>query len=203
VTHYGVMVIGAGQGGGPLAGAFARAGWRTALIERVHVSRMCVNEGCGPTKTMVASARVAYLARRAADYGVRGSAVQVELRRVRERKQAIVDSFRAGSERALARTGAEVIPGQAPFTGLRTLEVSRDGNVSRRIWFSSTRDSGRRSRRSPDCTTFRISPRPPSWRRSVTASPPIPPGRVAQQPVHRDGPPGRVKEIALRGVPRS
>jgi pyruvate/2-oxoglutarate dehydrogenase complex dihydrolipoamide dehydrogenase (E3) component len=60
-------VVGAGQGGGPLAGAFARAGRRTAVIERVHVGGTCVNEGCSPTKTMVASARVAQLARRDGD----------------------------------------------------------------------------------------------------------------------------------------
>jgi pyruvate/2-oxoglutarate dehydrogenase complex dihydrolipoamide dehydrogenase (E3) component len=132
VSHYDAIVVGAGQGGGPLAGAFARAGRRTALIERVHVGGTCINEGCSPTKTMVASARVAYLARRAADHGVlRGSPVQVELRRVRERKQAIVDSFRAGSERGLARAGVEMIRGQAGFTGPRALDASSDGNVRR------------------------------------------------------------------------
>jgi pyruvate/2-oxoglutarate dehydrogenase complex dihydrolipoamide dehydrogenase (E3) component len=131
VSHYDAIVVGAGQGGGPLAGAFARAGRRTALVERVHVGGTCVNEGCSPTKTMVASARVAYLARRAADYGVRGSSVQVELRRVRERKQAIVDSFRAGSERGLARAGVEVIRGQARFADPRALDVSSDGRVRR------------------------------------------------------------------------
>src|SRR5213080_2039156 len=60
-TRYDAIVIGAGQAGGPLAGALARAGRRTALIERVHVGGTCINEGCTPTKTMVASARVAYL----------------------------------------------------------------------------------------------------------------------------------------------
>jgi pyruvate/2-oxoglutarate dehydrogenase complex dihydrolipoamide dehydrogenase (E3) component len=129
VSHYDAIVVGAGQGGGPLAGAFARAERRTALIERVHVGGTCVNEGCSPTKTMVASARVAYLAGRAADYGVHSCPVQIDLRRVWERKQAIVDSFRAGSERGLARAGVEVIRGQARFTGPRALEVSSEGDV--------------------------------------------------------------------------
>ena len=71
MTHYDAIVIGAGQWGGPLSSALARAGLKTALIEREHVGGTCINEGCTPTKTMVASARVAYLARRAADYGVR------------------------------------------------------------------------------------------------------------------------------------
>ena len=88
------IVIGAGQAGVPLARALAAAGRRTALVERTHVGGTCINEGCTPTKTMVASARVAYLARRAADYGVRTGPVSVDLARVRERKRAIVESFR-------------------------------------------------------------------------------------------------------------
>jgi pyruvate/2-oxoglutarate dehydrogenase complex dihydrolipoamide dehydrogenase (E3) component len=63
--HYNAAIIGSGQGGNPLAVAMAAAGHRTALIERKHVGGTCVNEGCTPTKTMVASARVAHLARRA------------------------------------------------------------------------------------------------------------------------------------------
>jgi pyruvate/2-oxoglutarate dehydrogenase complex dihydrolipoamide dehydrogenase (E3) component len=105
-THYDVLIIGAGQGGGPLAGAFARAGRRVALVERAHVGGTCVNEGCTPTKTVLASARVAHLARRAGDYGVHvggrdGAGVRVDLERVHARKQRVVDDFRAGSERAL------------------------------------------------------------------------------------------------------
>src|SRR5580658_574055 len=62
--QYDAIIIGAGQAGGPLAGALARAGWKTALVEREHVGGTCINEGCTPTKTMVVSARVAYLSRR-------------------------------------------------------------------------------------------------------------------------------------------
>src|SRR6059036_2746226 len=94
-TSYDAIVIGAGQAGGPLAGALAGAGKRTALIERIHVGGTCINEGCTPTKTMVASARVAYLARRAAGYGVRAGSVTVDMTAVRRRKRAIVDSFRS------------------------------------------------------------------------------------------------------------
>src|SRR5919202_1146613 len=101
VESFDVIIIGAGQAGGPLAGAFARAGRRTALIERSHVGGTCINEGCTPTKTMVASARVAYLARRAADYGVHAGPVSVDMVAVRTRKRAIVQSFRGGSERRI------------------------------------------------------------------------------------------------------
>ncbi len=125
--RYDAVVIGAGQGGVPLAIALAGAGRRTALIERAHVGGTCVNEGCTPTKTLVASARVAHLARRAADYGVSTGAVAVDLPTVRERKRAIVASFRAGGERRIAeREGLDLIRGEARFTGPRTLAVSRD-----------------------------------------------------------------------------
>ena len=102
-THYDAIVIGAGQAGGPLSTALARAGWKTALIERVHVGGTCINEGCTPTKTMVASGRVAYLARRGADYGVQTGPVSVDMTKVRQRKRDIVESFRASGQRR-ART---------------------------------------------------------------------------------------------------
>src|ERR687886_1371343 len=92
---YDAIVIGAGQAGSPLSTALARAGRKTALIERKHVGGTCINEGCTPTKTMVASARVAYLARRAADYGVHTGPVSVDMVTVRRRKRDVVDSFRA------------------------------------------------------------------------------------------------------------
>ena len=68
--HFDAIVIGSGQGGNPLAEALAGAGRKTAIIERKHIGGTCVNEGCTPTKTMVASARVAYLGRRGSEYGV-------------------------------------------------------------------------------------------------------------------------------------
>src|SRR5207302_836051 len=108
-----VLILGAGQAGGPLAGAFAKAGRKTALVEREHVGGTCINEGCTPTKTMVASARVAYLARRGADYGVRTGPVTVDLARVRERKRAIVGRWRSGGERSLRTAGVDLLMGEA------------------------------------------------------------------------------------------
>jgi pyruvate/2-oxoglutarate dehydrogenase complex dihydrolipoamide dehydrogenase (E3) component len=122
--RFDAIVIGAGQAGGPLASELATSGKRTALIEREHVGGTCINEGCTPTKTMVASARVAYLARRGADYGVQTGPVTVDLRRVRERKRAIVKSFRAGSLRRIeAAPGVELICAEARFTGPRQVAV--------------------------------------------------------------------------------
>src|SRR5215213_1038955 len=122
--HYDAIVVGAGQGGGPLATALAGAGRKTALIEREHVGGSCINTGCTPTKTMVASARAAYLTRRAADYGVESGPVRVDMTAVRQRKRAVVASFRSGSERRIDETpGLELIRGNARFTGPKALCV--------------------------------------------------------------------------------
>jgi pyruvate/2-oxoglutarate dehydrogenase complex dihydrolipoamide dehydrogenase (E3) component len=125
-TRYDAIVIGAGQAGVPLSQALAGAGMRTALVEREHVGGTCINEGCTPTKTMVASGRVAYLARRGADYGVRSGPLSIELAKVRERKRAIVDSFRNGSQGRIERTkNLELIFAEAEFTEARTLRVRK------------------------------------------------------------------------------
>jgi len=127
--QYDAIVIGSGQAGTPLSRALAEAGMRTALVEAEHVGGTCVNEGCTPTKTMVASARVAYLARRAADYGVHTGAVHVDLGRVRERKREIVNRFRNGSQTRIEKTPKlDLIFGKASFTGPKTLIVrGKDG----------------------------------------------------------------------------
>jgi pyruvate/2-oxoglutarate dehydrogenase complex dihydrolipoamide dehydrogenase (E3) component len=123
-VHYDAVVIGSGQGGTPLARALAEAGRKTALVEREHVAGTCINEGCTPTKTMVASAKTAYVDRRSADYGVHDGPVTVAMPEVRRRKQSIVDSFRASSERRIEATdGLDLIDGEASFTGPRTLAV--------------------------------------------------------------------------------
>jgi pyruvate/2-oxoglutarate dehydrogenase complex dihydrolipoamide dehydrogenase (E3) component len=121
---YQAIVIGSGQGGTPLCMALAGAGLRTALIEREHVGGTCINEGCTPTKTMVASGRVAYLARRGAGYGVHTDNIRVDMERVRQRKRDIVNSFRNGSQRRIEKTAnLELIFGEASFTGPKSVLV--------------------------------------------------------------------------------
>src|SRR6266851_6454851 len=133
-THYDAVVIGSGQAGGPLSTALARAGHRTALIEREHIGGTCINEGCTPTKTMVASARVAYLARRGADYGVHTGPIEIDMVRVRQRKRDIVDSFRNGSQRSIESTeGVDLLMGEAHFTGPKELEVRLTNGETRQL----------------------------------------------------------------------
>ncbi len=123
-SRYDAMVIGAGQGGSPLAIALAGAGMKTAMIERDHVGGTCINVGCTPTKTMAASAHAAHAARRAAEYGVHVGGVSVDMVAVRRRKQEIVESWRAGGEgRLAAAAGLDLLRGQAAFSGPHSLKV--------------------------------------------------------------------------------
>jgi pyruvate/2-oxoglutarate dehydrogenase complex dihydrolipoamide dehydrogenase (E3) component len=122
--HYQAIVIGSGQGGTPLCQALANAGLRTALVERAHVGGTCVNEGCTPTKTMVASGRVAYLARRGADYGVHTGNITIDMNRVRQRKRDIVNTFRNGNQSRMEKTpNLDLLFGEASFTGPRSIQV--------------------------------------------------------------------------------
>ena len=123
--RYKAIVIGSGQGGTPLSKALANAGWRTALVEREHVGGTCINEGCTPTKTMVASGRVAYLARRGADYGVRTGALRIDMKRVRKRKRDIVNLFRGGQQKGVEGTkNLDLIFGEAAFTSAKSIQVT-------------------------------------------------------------------------------
>lgn len=132
--HYDSIVIGSGQAGTPLSRALAEAGVRTALIEREHVGGTCVNEGCTPTKTMVASGRVAYLVRRAAEYGVETGPISIDLQRVRQRKRDIVSSFRKGSETRIRQTAnLDLIYGDASFTAPKSVSIRMENGAHRTL----------------------------------------------------------------------
>jgi pyruvate/2-oxoglutarate dehydrogenase complex dihydrolipoamide dehydrogenase (E3) component len=122
---YDALIIGAGQAGVPLARDLAGVGWRVALVERQHIGGTCYNEGCTPSKTMAASARVAYIARRAADYGVQTGPVTVDMSAVRKRKRDIVESWRSRMQARLHEiTGLELVWGEARFTSPTSVEVT-------------------------------------------------------------------------------
>ena len=129
---YDAIIIGSGQAGKPLATALGQAGWKTALIERAYIGGTCINFGCTPSKTMFNSARVAYLARRAADYGVHHGEVTVNMREVRERKQRVVDTFRESGLRGIERTeNLTLFWGDARFTGPHELEIRQNDGATR------------------------------------------------------------------------
>ena len=132
--QYDAIVIGSGQAGKPLSITLAKAGWKTAIIEREHIGGTCINVGCTPTKTMVASARVAYLSARSQDYGVHTGPVAVNMAEVRQRKQKIVESFRSGGLRAIEKTPRlTLLKGEASFTGPHSIEVRLSDGGSRQL----------------------------------------------------------------------
>jgi pyruvate/2-oxoglutarate dehydrogenase complex dihydrolipoamide dehydrogenase (E3) component len=128
--RYDAVVIGSGQAGNPLCTALANAGLHTALVEREHVGGTCINEGCTPTKTMVASSRVAYLARRGADYGVHTGELRIDMERVRQRKRDIVAKMRSARQGSIEQTAnLDLIFGEASFSGAKSLVVRlKDGS---------------------------------------------------------------------------
>lgn len=124
-STFDAIVIGSGQAGPSLAVRLASAGMKTALIEREHLGGTCVNDGCIPTKTMVASARAAYIARKAGDYGVRiDGTVQVDMRAVKARKDAVVAQSLDSLTRWLNNTeNLTLIHGHARFESSRSVRV--------------------------------------------------------------------------------
>src|SRR5215475_3507346 len=122
--NYDAIVIGTSQGGRFLRVELAQAGQKVALVERGQLGGVCVNRGCTPTKTMVASARLAYQARRSAEYGVRLGPVSVDLAAVRQRKRYMVAGARQNYASHLAQDGLDLIEGEAHFTGPKTVEIA-------------------------------------------------------------------------------
>lgn len=132
------IVIGSGQAGNPLAHQLADKGWTVALIEREHMGGTCINYGCTPTKTMLASAKIAHDARRAAEFGVSAGPVGVDLPAIVARKNTIVREWRQGLEqRAAQRPGITVFRGPARFTGPHTVAVNGDELTSDHVFINT------------------------------------------------------------------
>ncbi|ASZ12368.1 mercuric reductase [Chitinophaga pendula] len=131
MKHYDAIVIGSGQGGTPLAKKLAKAGFHTALIEKRYAGGTCVNDGCTPTKTMIADAAVAHIVRNADKHGVHiHGQPQINIQEIIHRKNEVVYRFRRGTEKGIEETnGLEMIYGEAVFTGNKQLHITcNDGN---------------------------------------------------------------------------
>ena len=131
--QYDVIVIGTSQGDRFLPAELAKAGQKVALVERDQLGGVCINSGCTPTKTMIASARLAYQTRRAAQYGVRTGPVSVDLAAVRERKRAMVNGARQNYANRLLQDGLDQINGEARFTGPKTVEIALTDGGTRQL----------------------------------------------------------------------
>lgn len=128
-----VLILGSGQGGTALAWHLARAGRRTAVVERKWPGGSCPNIACLPSKNEIWGARIAHLARNAAHFGVETGPVKVDMARVVKRKRDMVEVERAAIHRNYKTTGAALIMGTGRFTGPRTLEVALDEGGSRTL----------------------------------------------------------------------
>lgn len=134
-THYDAIVLGGGMAGVPLALRLGYKGVRTALVERAELGGTCLNRGCIPTKTMIASARVAHQAFLSEAWGVTTGEVRVDLGRVVDRKDAVVASIRSGSERSVAaNSNLTLLRGEARFTGERALTVDGQPLTADRVF---------------------------------------------------------------------
>ena len=121
------MVIGSGQAGAPLAIEFARAGFQTALLDGFESGDACVGSGCGPSRSLIASANVAHLARHASDFGVQTGSVEVDFGKVQMRKQAAMEGLRIQSAQALSDTpGLTLFKGGARFESPASLIARAD-----------------------------------------------------------------------------
>lgn len=131
------IIVGAGQAGPALAARLTKAGMTVALVERHHVGGTCVNTGCKPTKTMVASAYAAHLARRGADYGVGTGPISIDLARVHARAEKVILDSRKGNEDWLVGMKTlTLIRGHARFTGPRTIAVGDETITAPRIFLN-------------------------------------------------------------------
>jgi len=138
-THYDAVIIGAGQAGPPLAGRLTDAGQTVAVIERKLVGGTCVNYGCIPTKTLVASAHTAHIARRSADFGIGTGEVTVDMAKVKARKDKIVTGDREGVEGWIdGMDGAVLIRGHARFTGPKTISIDGGQTITADKFFLNT-----------------------------------------------------------------
>jgi pyruvate/2-oxoglutarate dehydrogenase complex dihydrolipoamide dehydrogenase (E3) component len=137
MNRYDAIIVGAGQAGPSLAGRLTAAGMSVAIVERHLFGGTCVNTGCIPTKTLVASAYAAHLARRAADFGVLTGPVSVDLARVRARAEAVVQTSREGVERWLrAMPRCTVLRGHARFEAADVIRVGEDRLSAPRIFIN-------------------------------------------------------------------
>lgn len=134
---YDAIIIGAGQAGNPLSNALAEHGWTVALIEKSHLGGTCINTGCTPTKTMIASAQIAHYARNASRWGIKAGDVSVDLSAIVSRKNAIVEKFRSGLEQKVAKhPKVHLYRGAARFISSRTVQIGKDTIESERIFLN-------------------------------------------------------------------
>lgn len=134
MDHYDAIIIGSGQAGTPLSKKLAKHGWKTALVEKQYIGGTCVNVGCTPTKTMIASARAAYDIARAGELGVEVSSYSIDMPHIIQRKNDVVKKFNEGSQKGLEATdGLDILFGEASFRDKHSIEVAMNDGSKRSL----------------------------------------------------------------------
>jgi pyruvate/2-oxoglutarate dehydrogenase complex dihydrolipoamide dehydrogenase (E3) component len=138
VKTFEAIVLGSGQGGVPLATNFARLGWRVALIEEGQLGGSCINYGCTPTKTMIASARIADAVRRGPQFGVHAGKARIDMAEIVARKNEVSGSFRSGIEHQVnGNPNIALYRGRGRFTGPHTVAVNGETLTSDKIFINT------------------------------------------------------------------
>lgn len=126
MEEFDALIIGTGQAASPLAAALSKKGLKTAVVERSHLGGSCVNYGCTPTKTMLASAAVSHLSKNAAAYGIHNESTRTDFTKVIQRRNKLVEEWRQGVQEGLeALEGLKLFRGEAHFSGKKEVEVVR------------------------------------------------------------------------------
>lgn len=133
--NFDLLVIGGGKAGKSLAMDLAAAGQRVAMVERGMIGGTCINVACIPTKTLVNSARLLALTRRAAEFGISvpGGPTAISIELLRERKEDVVGTMVAGQRKSFLASGMDLVIGEAHFTGPRTVTVTDDAGTRRTL----------------------------------------------------------------------
>jgi pyruvate/2-oxoglutarate dehydrogenase complex dihydrolipoamide dehydrogenase (E3) component len=138
LNSFDAIVIGSGQGGVPLATNFAKLGRRVALIEEGQLGGSCINYGCTPTKTMIASARIAHAVNRGVEFGVHSGPMQIDMAAIVARKNEISGSFRSGIEEQIkSNPNLTLYRGRGRFVGPHEIEVNGDRLTAERIFINT------------------------------------------------------------------
>ena len=134
VERYEILILGSGEAGKYLTWTMAKAGHRTAIVERKHLGGSCPNVACLPSKNLIYCAKVASLARRGAEFGLEIDSLSVNMAAVQRRKQMMVEGLHQMHVDRQMASGGELIMGNARFVAPRTVEVARNDGGTRTIF---------------------------------------------------------------------
>lgn len=131
------IIIGTGQAGPSLASSLSKNGWTVAIVEKAELGGTCVNDGCTPTKAYVACARRAYVAANSEEFGVTGQGVEIDLKKIKARKDELIKESREGLDKMFTKNEKiTLIRGKASFIDDHTVEVGGKNITAEKIFIN-------------------------------------------------------------------